>query len=117
LEQLDTGKSLDMLKLKINQLKLELAQLDESNKPMPELINSTNLLRTNEILIQTNKKKTELLSAYESYFNELNSVIKKIQTELSHIKTQRKTSRKKQTIRRIKKSTRKTSKKTHSKKD
>ena len=87
LGQLETGKSLDALKLKINQIKRDLSQLEESNQPMPELINSTNLLRTNEILLKTSKKKTELLNAYESYFKDLERVLKKIQTGLSTLKT------------------------------
>ena len=87
LGQLETGKSLDALKLKINQIKRDLSQLEESDQPMPELINSTNLLRTNEILLKTSKKKTELLNAYESYFKDLESVLKKIQTGLSTLKT------------------------------
>jgi len=115
---LETGKSLDGLKLKINQIKRDLSQLEESNGPMPELINSTNLLRSNEILTKTNKKKTELLNAYESYFKDLESVLKKIQTGLSNLKiTPKKKTRKKRT-RKKKKTTRKTirRKKTRTKK-
>jgi len=33
------------------------------------------------------RKKTELLNAYESYFKDLESVLKKIQTGLSILKT------------------------------
>ena len=87
-------KSLDAIKLKINQIKRELLQLEESNKPMPELINSTNLLRSNEILSKTNEKKTELLSAYESYFHELEITLKKIQNGLRTLKTTKKTRKK-----------------------
>ncbi len=122
-----TGKSLDGLKLKINQIKRDLSQLEESNKPMPELINSTNLLRSNEILTKTNEKKTELLNAYESYFKDLESVLKKIQTGLSILKTtpkkktRKKRTRKKKitkrkTIRRKKTRTRKKSRKRKSSK-
>jgi len=108
LGSLETGKSLDGLKLKINQIKRDLSQLEESNKPMPELITSTNLLRSNEILTKTNEKKTELLNAYESYFKDLESVLKKIQTGLSNLKTTpKKKTRKKQT-RKKKKTKRKT---------
>ena len=106
LGQLGTGKSLDALKLKINQIKRDLSQLEESNKPMPELINSTNLLRSNEILTKSGKKKTELLNAYELYFRELERALKKIQAGLSNLKTPKKKKRKKQT--RTKKKTRKT---------
>ena len=107
LGSLETGKSLDGLKLKINQIKRDLSQLEESNKPMPELINSTNLLRSNEILTKTNEKKTELLNAYESYFKDLESVLKKIQTGLSILKTTPKKKTRKKRTRKKKKTKRK----------
>ena len=118
LGSLETGKSLDGLKLKINQIKRDLSQLEESNKPMPELINSTNLLRSNEILTKTNEKKTELLNAYESYFKDLESVLKKIQTGLSILKTTPKKKTRKKRTRKKKKTKRKTlrRKKTHTRK-
>ena len=108
LGSLETGKSLDGLKLKINQIKRDLSQLEESNKPVPELINSTNLLRSNEILTKTNEKKTELLNAYESYFKDLESVLKKIQTGLSILKTNPKKKIRKKRTRKKKKTKRKT---------
>jgi len=108
LGSLETGKSLDALKLKINQIKRDLSQLEESNRPMPELINSTNLLRSNEILTKTNEKKTELLNAYESYFKDLESVLKKIQTGLSILKTTPKKKTRKKRTRKKKKTKRKT---------
>ncbi len=108
LGSLETGKSLDGLKLKINQIKRDLSQLEESNKPVPELINSTNLLRSNEILTKTNEKKTELLNAYESYFKDLESVLKKIQTGLSILKTTPKKKTRKKRTRKKKKTKRKT---------
>ena len=118
LGSLETEKSLDGLKLKINQIKRDLSQLEESNKPMPELINSTNLLRSNEILTKTNEKKTELLNAYESYFKDLESVLKKIQNGLSNLKTTPKKKTRKKRTRKKKKTKRKTlrRKKTHTRK-
>ena len=118
LGSLETGKSLDGLNLKINQIKRDLSQLEESNKPMPELINSTNLLRSNEILTKTNEKKTELLNAYESYFKDLESVLKKIQNGLSNLKTTPKKKTRKKRTRKKKKTKRKTlrRKKTHTRK-
>ncbi len=97
--------SLDVLKQKINQLKRELAQLEGSKNPVPELINSTNLLRTNEILSKSNDKKTELLSAYESYFQELDTSFKKIKAGFSTLKI--KSPRKKSSKRKLKRKTRK----------
>lgn len=100
--------SLDALKQKINQLKLELVQLEESNIPVPELINSTNLLRSNEILSKTNDKKSELLSLYESYFQELDATLRKIQAGFNTLKTMK--SRKKPSKRKKRKPKRKTRK-------
>jgi len=80
-------KALSDLKNRINQAQSDLAKLDESNKQIPELINSTNLLRSNEFLTNTNTKKTELLSLYELYFKEIENVlfeIKKIRIELKN---------------------------------
>lgn len=95
LGQLDTGKSLDAFKIKISQIRRELSQLEQANNPLPELINSTNLLRSNEILSKTNQKKTDLLNAYELYFRELEKTVKKIQTGLNTLKnTKKKTSKK-----------------------
>ncbi len=113
LGQLESGNSLDTFKLKINQIKRDLSQLDASNKPMPELINSTNLLRSNEFLTKSSEKKTELLNAYESYFRELEGVLKKIQTGLGTLKSTKRKIRKtkKKTVKRKKTRTRKKSKK------
>ena len=119
LGQSNTIQALNTLKSKINQIKRELSQLEQSNEPMPELINSTNLLRSNETLTKINEKKTELLNAYESYFTDLDSTLKKIQTGLSTLrgkprkksikkKPKRKTTRKKKKTR--KKPKRKSSK-------
>jgi len=82
-----SSKAISDLKNKINQAKSDLAKLEESNKQIPELINSTNLLRTNEFLTKTNTKETELLSLYELYFKEIENVlvdIKKIRIELKN---------------------------------
>lgn len=68
-------KAISDLKNKINQAKSDLAKLEESNKQIPELINSTNLLRFNEFLTKTNTKKTELLSSYELYFIEIENIL------------------------------------------
>lgn len=105
LGQLDTGKSLDAFKLKISQIRRELSQLEQTNNPLPELINSTNLLRSNEILSKTNQKKTDLVNAYELYFRELEKTVKKIQTGLKTLKNTKKKTRKKRT--KTKKKTRK----------
>ena len=110
-------KALSDLKNKINQTKSDLAKLEESNKQIPELINSTNLLRSNEFLTNTNTKKTELLSLYELYFKEIENVlfeIKKIRTELKNsLKPKSKKPSKKRKRRKKLSKKRKLSKKKH----
>ena len=110
-------KAINDLKNKINQVKNDLAKLDESNKQIPELINSTNLLRSNEFLTKTNTKKTELLSLYELYFIEIENIlveIKKIRIKLKNsLKPKSKKPNKKRKRRKKLAKKRKLSKKKH----
>ena len=52
------------MKQKIDQIERELKGFVDSPEHMPELIDSSNLLRKNEFLVSTDQKKTELLSLY-----------------------------------------------------
>ena len=61
------GEILYDLRKKIQEIQVDLTQLDKPVSDIPEMIESSNLLRSNEYLSQTNDKKTELLSAYEQY--------------------------------------------------
>ncbi len=110
-------KELSDLKNKIDKAQSDLAKLVESNEPIPELINSTNLLRSNEFLTKTNIKKTELLSLYELYFKEIENVlveIKKIRIELKNsLKSKSKKPSKKSKRRKKPTKKRKLSKKKH----
>ena len=110
-------KAINDLKNNINQVKNDLAKLEESNKQIPELINSTNLLRFNEFLTKTNTKKTELLSLYELYFKEIENVlveIKKIRIKLKNsLKPKSKKPNKKRKRRKKLAKKRKLSKKKH----
>jgi len=117
LKDLGTKYTLNELKQKINAMIRKLAILEESNKPIPELINSTNLLRSNEFLTKTNIIKTDLISSYELYSNELRNIItdiRKIRTEINSLKSKPKhKSRKKRYAKRKKK--KKTRGQTHTK--
>jgi len=68
---------------------------------MPELINSTNLLRANDFLKKTGEKKSELLTAYDQYVKQLENTLTKIIKIQEQLKksvkkrSQRKTVRKK----------------------
>ncbi|MDH5463660.1 MAG: hypothetical protein OEY17_06560 [Nitrosopumilus sp.] len=118
LTKIGTGEIIYSLRKKIQSIKFELNQLDNPPPEIPELIESTNLLRLNEYLSKTNDKKTDLLCAYEQYSaaleglletvfdiqNELKDVLKDIMKEqLSTIDSQSKKSSKDQKTKNIKK--------------
>ena len=59
------------LQEKIQQIQTNLSNANKSETFLPELIESTNLLRSNEFLTTLNQKQNELLSTYEEYVSEL----------------------------------------------
>lgn len=59
----------------IQAIKLELDELGSSISDMPELINSANLLRSNEHLTKLSKKQSELICAYDQYSKALENMI------------------------------------------
>ena len=63
------------LQEKIQQIQTSLSDGKKSEIPMPELIESTNLLRSNEFLTKVTQKQNELLSTYEEYVSELKKMI------------------------------------------
>ena len=76
------------MKQKIDQIERELNGFVDSPEHMPELIDSSNLLRKNEFLVSTDQKKTELISLYSTYAKSmellLNSLFE-IQNELKTV--------------------------------
>ena len=62
LTEVKISNNLYDLKQKIDQIERELNGFVDSPEHMPELIDSSNLLRKNEFLISTDQKKTELIS-------------------------------------------------------
>ena len=85
-------KKIDDLKQQVVKEKNDLENLDKSNAPLPELIDSANLLRSNEYLIQVDEKKDLLLYAYEKYLSALeliSSYLPDIQSELKNMKKTR----------------------------
>jgi len=116
MKNLGSEKALNAIKQKIDKKQRELEELEKSNKPIPELINSANLVRQNEILKKINDTKTELVAAYESYNGKLENIlgnIIKIQTQIKNsLKTKsRRTPRKKKKWTRKKPSKKRRSKK------
>jgi len=85
-------KKIDDLKQQVVKAKNDLENLDKSNASLPELIDSANLLRSNEYLIQVDEKKDLLLYAYEKYLSALeliSSYLPDIQSELKNMKKTR----------------------------
>ena len=72
------GKKISELQKKIVLAKNELSEINILEQPLPEFINTTNLLRSNEYLQKSNEKKSQLLIAYEEYANELENLVSNI---------------------------------------
>ena len=72
------GQTIYELRKKIQSLSNELSVLDFTSDHIPQLTNSANLLRLNEILSSSNYKKSELILAYQQYCKELETMLEKI---------------------------------------
>ena len=70
------------LQNKIIQIKTELSEINKDEKPLPEFIDTTNMLRSNEYLKKANETKSKLLIAYEEYTDKLENLV----TSISQIK-------------------------------
>jgi len=75
---MSSENKLAQTKQKIERLNQELATIKQSAQPMPELINTTNVLRTNEYLTQLNEKNTQIISSYEEYAKELETLLSSV---------------------------------------
>ena len=85
------------LQNKIIQIKTELSELNKGEEPLPEFIDTANMIRTNEYLQKSNEAKTKLLSAYEDYTKQLEfliSSISKIKGEITSLNTRIKSRKK-----------------------
>lgn len=76
--QVGVGQTIYDLRKKIQNLSYELSLMDLSSPSIPQLINSANLLRSNESLSTANFKKSELISAYQQYSKELEIMLENI---------------------------------------
>jgi hypothetical protein len=122
---MSTSNKVSLLQNKIIQIKIELSEINKDEKPLPEFIDTTNMLRSNEYLQKSNDVKSKLLTAYEEYANELENLISsvsKIKGNIASLKSRikprkksKKKAKKKRTIKRKSKK-RKTKSKTHRKK-
>ncbi len=59
----------------IEQTKQELEQIKQHEKPMPEFINTTNVIRSNEYLLKEIQTHAKLVSVYENYSQELEKMV------------------------------------------
>ena len=82
------GEVIYELRKQIQKISSELKHLDTSAPDIPELIESTNLLRSNDHLTEVNSKKSELIASYKQYSKELEkmlSTVFEIQKDLKEI--------------------------------
>jgi len=85
------------LQNKIIQIKKELSEINKEEKPLPEFIDTTNILRSNEYLKKSNEEKSKLLIAYEEYTNELENLVSsiyKIKGDITNLKSRIKSRKK-----------------------
>lgn len=86
--EIGTGDVIYELRRDIQRISSELTDLENDSKNIPELIKSTNLLRTNDHLRQINLKRSELNYAYKQYSDQLEkmlSIVFDIQKDLKEI--------------------------------
>ena len=82
------GEIIYDLRKKIQEIQMALDQLGEPATEIPEMIESSNLLRSNVYLSKANEKKSELLDVYEQYsaaLEDLLSSVFDIQKDLKDI--------------------------------
>ncbi len=75
---MSTSNKVKELQNKIIQIKKELSEINKGETPLPEFIDTTNMLRSNEYLQKANEAKSTLLTAYEDYTNELENLISSV---------------------------------------
>ena len=113
--EVGAGEIIYELRKKIQTITVELNDLENGSDDIPELIKSTNLLRSNDHLLEVNQKKSELTSAYQQYSKELENMLAtvfEIQKDLKEIlKTQSSLISEQKTPKKISKTKKKSSKK------
>jgi len=85
---LGVGKTIYHLRKKIDEIQEELNQLGESGQDFQEIINSTNLIRTNEHLSKINNKQNELIKTYMQHSTVMEELLRsvfEIQIQLKEI--------------------------------
>lgn len=72
------GEIIDDLRKKIQMIQLELEELGDPVENIPEMINSANLLRSNEYLSKSNEKRSALIEVYGQYCATLEELLKTV---------------------------------------
>jgi hypothetical protein len=75
LTELGAGEVIYELRKRIQKIRSDLKNLEIDSQNIPELISSTNLLRSNDHLIEINNKKSELITTYQQYSNQLEQML------------------------------------------
>ena len=88
MEETQISNNIYHLKKEIEKLDSDLSKLGDPVSDIPEMISSSNLLRTNEYLSKSDQTKTSLISAYVQYSASLEvllSSVFEIQIQLKDI--------------------------------
>ncbi len=86
--EIKISNNIPELRKKIEQIQSELTNMGDIVSNIPELIISSNLLRTNESLVKSDQKKTDLISLYVQYTSSMETILSsvfEIQHELTGI--------------------------------
>lgn len=73
-----TGPLIYELRKKIKQISSEITELNKTSHDIPELIESANLMRKNDHLLEINAKHSELISVYRQYADELEKLLNSV---------------------------------------
>ena len=88
LTEIKISNNIYNLRNEIQQLQSELSELGDPVLNIPELITSSNLLRSNEYLLKSDQKKTQLISTFIMYSASMESLLSsvfEIQNDLKSI--------------------------------
>ena len=86
--EIKISNNIPNLRKEIEQIQSELTNMGDVVSNIPELITSSNLLRSNESLVKSDQKKTDLISLYAQYASSMESMLSslfEIQHELTGI--------------------------------
>ena len=78
LTEIKISNNIYNLRNEIQQLQSELSELGDPVLNIPELITSSNLLRSNEYLLKSDQKKTQLISTFIMYSASMESLLSSV---------------------------------------